>query len=53
MVIERIRNKKPKLFNHMITNNLTNKFKTTEVKLALPTKFPIKIESHIKKFNQF
>jgi len=54
MVIDRIRDKKLILFNHMISNNLTNKFKTTEVKLDLPTKYPIKItENHIKKYNQF
>ena len=54
MVIERIRDKNLILKNHLISNNLTNRFKTTEVKLVLPTKFPIKVtESYIKKFNQF
>jgi len=54
MVIDRIRDKNLILKNHLVSNNLTNRFKTTEVKLVLPTKYPIKIsESHIKKFNQF
>ena len=50
-IIKNIKEKKPTLHNHLITNNSVNRFKTTEVKLIEPIKYPIKIqESRILKF---
>ena len=50
-IIKNIKEKKSILYNHLITNNSVNRFKTTEVKLVEPIKYPIKIqESRILKF---
>lgn len=52
-IIFNIKNNKPILYNNLITNNKLNRFKTTEVKLIEPVKYPIVRESKIVNFNTF
>ncbi len=53
-IIKVINEIKPTLYTNLITNNSLNRFKTTEVKLHEPIKYPIKIqESRILKFKSF
>ena len=54
-ISKRIGEQKPTLYTHLITNNQLKRFKTTEIKLAQPIKFPIKLEEKkiIKGFNDF
>ena len=50
-IIKNIKEKQPRLFNNLITNNSLNRFKTTEVKIHEPIKYPIKIqESRLLRF---
>jgi hypothetical protein len=50
-IIKVIKEKKPTLYTNLITNNSLNRFKTTEIILHEPIKYPIKIqESKILKF---
>ena len=50
-IIKNIKEKQPTLFTNLITNNSLNRFKTTEIKLKEPIKYPIKInESKILRF---
>ena len=54
-ISKRIGEDDPTLYTHLITNNQLNRFKTTEVKLAQPIKFSIKLEEKriIRGFNDF
>jgi hypothetical protein len=55
-IIKRIKEFKPVVYTHLITNNQLNKFKTSKVELKIPEKFPVKIEEsfkYIKKFKEF
>jgi len=53
-IIKNIKEKKPVLYTNLITNNSLNRFKTTEIKLKEPLKYPIKVnESKILKFDGF
>lgn len=53
-IIKRLENNNITLYNHLITNNELNKFKTTKINLTIPVKYPIEInEGKILKFNEF
>jgi hypothetical protein len=53
-IIDRITKNEIKLYTHLITNNSLNMFKTTEIILKTPIKYPIQIqEGKIVKFNEF
>lgn len=54
-IIKNIKDNKPKLYTHLITNNSNNRFKTTEIIVSEPVKFPVKIEEKIsyKNINGF
>jgi len=54
-ISKRIGEQDPTLYTHLITNNQLNRFKTTEIKLAQPIKFSIKLEEKriIRGFNDF
>lgn len=54
MIMERINDETPLvLVTNLITNNVINKFKSTEIILRESTKFPIQLESNnIKKFSE-
>ena len=43
-IIKNIKEKHPILYTNLITNNSLNRFKTTEIKLHEPIKYPIKIQ---------
>ena len=50
-IIKNIKEKHSALYTNLITNNSLNRFKTTEIKLKEPLKYPIKVnESKILKF---
>lgn len=52
IIKEKINNFNLKLTTNLITNNEYNKFKTNEIILTEPIKFPLRTES-IKKFNEY
>jgi len=45
-IIKNIKEKQPILYTNLITNNALNRFKTTEIKLHEPIKYPIKIQEN-------
>ena len=45
-IVKTIKEKQPILYNNLITNNSLNRFKTTEVKLHEPIKYPIKLQEN-------
>ena len=50
-IIKIIKERKPVLYTNLVTNNSLNRFKSTEIKLHEPIKYPVKIqESRILKF---
>lgn len=53
-IIDKIKNFKPVIYTHLITNNNLNRFKTTEIKIIEPIKYSIKVEEKLSlKFNDF
>ncbi len=53
-IIKNVKEKQSVLYTNLITNNSLNRFKTTEVKLHEPLKYPIKVnESKILKFRDY
>lgn len=54
IVTKRLKENQINLTTNLVTNNLTNLFKTNTVTLKEPTKYPIKLEKmYIKNFNKF
>jgi hypothetical protein len=53
-IIKNVKEKQSVLFTNLITNNALNRFKTTEIKLHEPLKYPIKVnESKILRFRDY
>jgi hypothetical protein len=54
-IIKNIKENKPTLYTHLVTNNTTNRFKSTEITVKEPVKFPVKIEENVttKNINNF
>lgn len=53
LIMDRLSKNKMTLTNNLITNNEINPFETTKVTLKSPSKYPIKVNEHIKNFNKF
>jgi TRAP-type mannitol/chloroaromatic compound transport system permease small subunit len=53
LINERISNNTLKLTNNLITNNEVNMFETTKLFLNMPIKYTIKMNEHVRKYNNF
>jgi hypothetical protein len=53
-IIKNIKEKQPVLYTNLITNNSLNRFKTSEIKLHEPLKYPIKVnENRLFRFKDY